>query len=231
MSHITTVFFDFGGTLVEPLRPVEEMWREVARRVDLSVDAESLIRAVHDAETRFTPKIYEYHGRMKEYWALVDGFILEQIGCPDPDGRLAAAIERAFKEVLLSRPYPEARDVLAELKSRGYRIGIISNATEDLVPRLDALGLAPYFDAVTYSQEARAEKPDPAIFHLAMRRIGCSPSEAIHVGDKPEADVAGARAAGIVPVLVDRQGAVHGVDCLRVRDLREVPPLLEKLRA
>jgi len=231
MTRITTVFFDFGGTLVEALRPVEVMWREVARRVGLAVDLGTLMRAVEDANARFGGSIYDYHGRMKEYWALHDAFVLERVGRPDPDGMLAAAVERTFKEILLSPLYPETRGVLADLRSRSYRIGLVSNATDDLLPRLAALGLTQWFDAVTYSQEARAEKPNPAIFELAMRKIGCLRSEVIHVGDRPEADVAGARAAGITPVLVDRQGTHPTEDCVRIQNLREVLPILEGLRA
>jgi len=92
MTRITTVFFDFGGTLVEPLRPVEDMWREVARRVGLAVDLGTLMRAVEDANARFAGSIYDYHGRMKEYWVLHDAFVLERVGRPDSNGTLAAAI-------------------------------------------------------------------------------------------------------------------------------------------
>jgi len=234
VTAVTTVFFDFGGTLVEPLRSVEEMWRDVVRKVGLPIDPEALVRAQREADARFAPMLYDYHGRMRDYWRLYDGFILERVGLSPADGRPPAAIaeledriDRAFKDMLLSRPFPETHEVLAALRTKGHRLGIISNATEDLLDRLAALGLAGYFDTVTYSQEARAEKPDPAIFRLALRRAGCAPGEALHVGDRIDADVAGARAAGITPVLVDRHDGAPEADCLRIRDLREIPHLLE----
>ena len=229
MDRVTTVLFDFGGTLVEPLPPIEDMWREVAGRVNLGANFATILSAVRGADARFAGRLYDFHGRMSEYWRLYDGFVLDRLGRADPHGRIAMAIEQVFKEILLSNPFPETRDVLTTLSSTGYRLGIVSNATDDLRPRLNALGLAPFFDTVTYSQEARAEKPSPAIFQLAMRRLGCSPSEAVHVGDRPEADVAGARASGIAPILVDRRGTFIMENCLRVRDLREVPPLLERM--
>jgi FMN phosphatase YigB (HAD superfamily) len=58
-----------------------------------------------------------------------------------------------------------------------------------------------YFDSVTYTQEAGANKPDPTIFQLALKRAGCSPNEAVHVGDSYEKDVLGARRIGIMPIL------------------------------
>jgi len=234
MTRVTTVFFDFGGTLVEPLRGADDMWRDVARLVGLQIDPDSLVQAQREADFRFRAELYDYHGRMREFWRLYDGFILERVGLASPSGSPAAAIEelgdridRAFKRMLLSRPFPETREILAALRAKGLRLGIVSNATEDLVDRLAALGLAGNFDTVTYSQEARAEKPDPAIFRLALQRAGCAPTEAVHIGDRMDADVVGARAAGITPILVDRHDRAREADCLRVSDLRELPVLLE----
>ena len=228
MRDITTVFFDFGGTLVEPLRTVGVMWREVSRRVNLEVEVEALVQAHGEADAHLRAELYDYHGRMDEFWRRYNKLILQRVGLADPDGRLAGEIDRAFKAILLSRPYPETPEILAMLKSDGYRLGVISNATDDLLERLRAVDLARYFDTVTYSQEARAEKPSPAIFRLAMRKAACTPHEAIHVGDRMEADVEGARAVGITPVLVDRQDLVPETACLRIRDLRGIPPLLRE---
>ena len=92
--------------------------------------------------------------------------------------------------------FPEAAEVLQELKESGYRLHVISNATEELLPRRQRLGLSPCFQTITFSQEARAEKPDAAVFHLALRRAGCRPEEAVSVGNDYEANVVGAKASG-----------------------------------
>jgi putative hydrolase of the HAD superfamily len=228
VKGISTVFFDFGGTLVETRGTLEEKWREVSRRVGLKVEINVLVQVHEEADRRFRAQLYDYHGRMNEFWRLFNAFILERVGIEDSSGDLARAIDRSFKAVLLSRPYPETHGVLAALKSEGYKLGVISDATKDLIERLLAVGLSPYFDTVTYSQEARAEKPSPAIFGLALRKAACAPHEAVHVGDKMEADVEGARSAGIVPMLVDRQDRVRDADCLRVRDLRGILSLLHE---
>ena len=62
------------------------------------------------------------------------------------------------------------------------------------------LGLGSLFDVVVISQSEGLTKPDPLIFTRAVERIGVAPGEAMFVGDHPEIDVAGARAAGLVPV-------------------------------
>jgi putative hydrolase of the HAD superfamily len=63
--------------------------------------------------------------------------------------------------------------------------------------KLSALALASAFDAVLISEAEGLSKPDPAIFHRALERLGVAPGHAVFVGDHPDFDVAGARAAGL----------------------------------
>jgi len=65
------------------------------------------------------------------------------------------------------------------------------------------------------SAGAGVRKPDPAIFAPALELAGCRPDEALHVGDTAEEDVAGARAAGIRSLLIDREGGVGDISSLK----------------
>jgi HAD superfamily hydrolase (TIGR01509 family) len=67
---------------------------------------------------------------------------------------------------------------------------------------------------VVTSAGAGARKPDPEIFRRALELAGCAPEEALHVGDTPEEDAAGARAAGITPLLIDRSGGGGDISSL-----------------
>jgi putative hydrolase of the HAD superfamily len=71
------------------------------------------------------------------------------------------------------------------------------------------------------------EKPDPAIYRLALDRAGVDAADAAFVGDNPEFDVAPAAALGMTPVLIDRRGRHPDAAGLRVTDLRELVPALE----
>ena len=84
---------------------------------------------------------------------------------------------------------------------------VVSNWDVSLHERLAETGLAPLVDGAVASAELGAAKPDPAIFARGLELAGAAPEEAWHVGDSPEADVEGARAAGVTPVLVARDGA------------------------
>ena len=81
----------------------------------------------------------------------------------------------------------------------------ISNWDYELDLVLERIGLAEALDGIVTSAAAGARKPDPAIFATALAVAGCEAGEAIHVGDSDE-DVAGARAAGIDVVRIDREG-------------------------
>ena len=102
-------------------------------------------------------------------------------------------------------------------------IGVISNASRYLNRSCQELGLMPYLDMVLTSQEAGATKPDPLIFVAALKTLNVKAEDAIYVGDQYEADVLGARGAGISPILIDRFDLYSQIsDCPRIRSLSEV---------
>jgi len=116
--------------------------------------------------------------------------------------------------------YPDAAPALEELRGRGLALVCVSNWDCSLGAVLDRCGLGGLLDGAVSSAEAGARKPDPAIFGPALELAGCEPAEAVHVGDQPGEDVAGARAAGIRALLLEREG---GGD---VASLAEVPAKL-----
>ena len=104
------------------------------------------------------------------------------------------------------RPYPDAAPALAGLRDRGLALVCVSNWDVSLREVLQRTGLAGVLDGIVSSAEAGASKPNPAIFRAALELAGCAPEEALHVGDTGAEDIAGARAAGIPALLVDRGG-------------------------
>jgi putative hydrolase of the HAD superfamily len=120
-----------------------------------------------------------------------------------------ADVEDAMLAAIRFRPYPEVPAVLGALRERGVARVVVSNWDVSLHDVLERTELRPLVDAVVTSAEFGAAKPDPAIFARALELAGgVAPADAVHAGDDLEADVAGARAAGIAPVLVARDGEV-----------------------
>lgn len=100
------------------------------------------------------------------------------------------------------RPYPDAAEVLAELRARGVPVAVVSNIGWDLRPVFAAHGLAELVDAFVLSYEFGRQKPDPAIFLAACEALGVAPQDTLMVGDDREAD-GGAAALGCPVHFVD----------------------------
>jgi putative hydrolase of the HAD superfamily len=112
----------------------------------------------------------------------------------------------ALMRSLQFEAFDDAAPALRELRARGLRLVVVSNWDCSLSEVLERVGLRELVDAVVVSAVVGAAKPDRAIFDAALAAAGCDASEAVHVGDSVEADVGGARAAGIRPLLLAREG-------------------------
>ncbi len=99
-------------------------------------------------------------------------------------------------------PYADAHDVLAELKGRGYRLGIIANQNPGTEKRLEAWGLRSLFDVICASAEIGYAKPDRKTFEKAFELAGCTAEECVMVGDRLDNDIIPARALGMKTVWI-----------------------------
>lgn len=100
--------------------------------------------------------------------------------------------------------FPEVPDVLTGLRERRLPLAVVSNWQRGLGHFCYELGLSAWFGCVLASAEVGVARPDPDIFLDACRRLGVAPAEVLHIGDTPEEDYAGARAAGMQGVLLTR---------------------------
>jgi putative hydrolase of the HAD superfamily len=134
-------------------------------------------------------------------------------------------LQAALLGALRFRPFPEVPGVLRDLRERGLRLVVVSNWDVSLHEVLEKTGLDTLLDGAISSAEHGAPKPDPSIFAAALELAGAGAATALHVGDDFEADVVGARAAGIEPVLVVRAGGApsDGVRTVRALDELQVP--------
>jgi putative hydrolase of the HAD superfamily len=221
-ESVRIVFFDYGDTLAYMSPAPLEVWTLLGKELGLQIDPDPLQRAMNQADAHLARQLAAYRGRMSEYWMRYDALILKNLGIADPKAELCAAFHKGFNRPDWYHAYPETHEVLRSLTERGYSLGIISNNVDDIMQRLEQLDLLQYFETITYSQEAGAEKPDPNIFRVALQRASRTPQEAIHVGDAYEADVSGALGVGIIPVLIDRHNRYPEANCWRIASLLEL---------
>ena len=209
MTEIRGVFFDLYGTLLcyGNMEAAGESWFHTIRRELVTsghaFDEETLIRLCEEFLLQPEPPVQDdgltvYERRMRE--------LVEELSLELQVEELRRISEASVAAWHAHTPLdPEAKSVLSELQGR-YKLALISNF--DHPPHvhrlLDELALRPFFDAVVVSGDIGVKKPDPAIFTPALEQTGLATDEAIFVGDSPEDDIAGARAAGLRPVLIQR---------------------------
>jgi putative hydrolase of the HAD superfamily len=122
--------------------------------------------------------------------------------------------------------FPETHAVLTRLRQEGFELGIISNFDSRLFPVMRGLGIERFFDTVTIASLARAAKPAPQIFAIALEKHAVDPDEALHVGDSVRDDVEGATKAGLTGVLLDRVGRSQASGGHVIRTLEGLFPLV-----
>lgn len=134
-----------------------------------------------------------------------DRRVLAELGHDELPEELFRAIEGAFQERSAWHIFPDVIPVLDQLRDDRVRMAVISNWVWGAPELLHDLELARHFESLIISSRMGYEKPHRAIFDHALELMDVAPDRAIHVGDSYRADVLGARAAGITPVLIDRR--------------------------
>jgi putative hydrolase of the HAD superfamily len=226
------VFFDAGETLVHPEPSFAELFarivteqghpREpVAISDGLTMVSDEFRRASREqALWTTTPE------RSRRFWLGVYDRFLEVLDLPRRDG-LADTLYSAFTDRANYTAFDDVRPSLVGLEEAGLTLGVISNYEawlEDLLADLDLTALLPI--RVVSGIEG-VEKPEPAIFRLALERAGLPAEEVVYVGDVPDFDYEPAAALGMFPVLIDRRERHPAFDGVRVTDLRDLIPVLE----
>lgn len=224
------ILFDAGNTLV---------WIDHPFLVRLLADhgvettEEALMGAEYEAKLVLDEMVRGGRGgddrsRGKIYFAEV----FRRIGVPD--AQFPAIAERLWARHAEHNLWGSVRErtaeTLEELRRRGLRLGVISNADGRVDALLAAVGLREHFDFVIDSALVGMEKPDPRIFRMGLERLGVAPEEAVYVGDLYEIDVVGARAAGMTAVLVDPLNRWTELDCDRIAAIHELPAWLDRAR-
>jgi putative hydrolase of the HAD superfamily len=233
MPPLEAVLIDVGGVLV---LPDHDRMAAAFDRAGVHVDRELLDRAHYAgvaALDQFTEGDREIWVRYNRAYARA---------CDTPDDTLDDAVEHLLNEfatgAVWSRVARESVDAMRALASLGVRLAIVSNADGDTEERMRDFGICQVgpgpgveMGAILDSTVVGVAKPDPRIFELALDALDVPAERAMHVGDTPGADVDGARAAGVHPVLVDPYDFHPDLDVERVSSLADVVELVRSRSA
>jgi HAD superfamily hydrolase (TIGR01509 family) len=214
---VQAVLLDSLGTLVklEPLAP--RLVRELQERYGVTLSHA-------EAQDAFAAEVAYYrvrHDEGRDDRSLADlrrrcAVVLHDALPPAIRDRISVpALLPAMLASLCFRPYPEVPAAIAHLREANLRLAVVSNWDISLAEVLRQAGLGGLFDLILSSAAIGASKPDPRIFSTAATTLRLEPRQLIHIGDSAELDVLGARAAGIDPILIVRDGSQAPDDSLQ----------------
>jgi putative hydrolase of the HAD superfamily len=216
------LLFDAGETLIGPSESFGAVYSRTLAELGFERPAAVFDRALGHAWRTLASELDAGHDRYGSFpggetafWLRVVRLALAHAtgDAAPPEGLAERALEPlrdAFRDPRAWTIYADVVPALDALRQAGVRMGIVSNWDSRLPALLDRLGLAGYFETMAVSALERVEKPHPEIFRRAMERMGADPERTLHVGDVPELDLDGARAAGLAAVIVDRRGRHDG---------------------
>jgi putative hydrolase of the HAD superfamily len=229
---LKAVFFDVGNTLLYAHPSVPEVVRQVLAEEghirDLSLIDEymPMLDEYYEDRYREDDTFWRSDDETLGVWVGMYSLLCRQLGIDADAEHIARRVYDEFGCADRWRAYDDVRPALMRLSARGIRLGLISNWDGRLVGLMNGLGLSELLDAVVSSADVGLHKPDPRIFELACERLGVTPSDAAHVGDHQYADIIGAEAVGMVPVLIDRHGGENPGNERFVRSLDELEDAL-----
>jgi putative hydrolase of the HAD superfamily len=213
-QKIQMVFFDAAGTLFDVRGSVGDIYARFAARFGKHVEAASLQREFVRQFRRQPPMTVartlsraERLQHEQNWWRNLVREVFARFGEFPHFEDYFVEIFEFFRRAEAWAVFAEVEPTLAALQARGLRLGVLSNFDARLYDVLDDLRLRAYFDAIYVSTEVGAAKPDAEIFTTALRDNKLAPAQAMHVGDRWQEDVEGARAAGWRAVWLNRQTA------------------------
>ena len=216
---IRAVFFDLDGTLYD---------RDAAIvRMTEAQFATFQHHFAHVTQSAFIERLVELDGHGHTRTPMLHHRLAQELEFPES---VAEQLEECFRAY-----YPQHCHITEDtvstlhiLRDRGIKLGMITNGPTGWQTRkIDALGIAPLFDTIVISGNEGFEKPDSRIFALALERCGAVAAESMFVGDHPEADIGGAKGAGMIPVWKKMTYWEVPGEVARIEKISEVVGLIE----
>ncbi len=193
-THVITV--DAAGTLIRPWPSVGAVYAKTARKFGLSVQDEEVDQRFYEVFGKVQKDRKITSGEEKDFWRQVVLAVFEPYAADRNLDSLFEELWELFARGEHWRLAEGAKEVLGQLKDRGYRLAVLSNNDSRLRSVLEDLGIDSLFEKIFISSEMGVEKPEPEIFREVEKSFGEEPSSFLHLGDSYSRDFEGAQRAG-----------------------------------
>jgi HAD superfamily hydrolase (TIGR01549 family) len=246
MRPFDLLIFDLGSTLIYFEGEWPEVWARANAQLLQHLTAAGLELPGKDFLREFTARLESYYAeRDSEFIEYTTAYILRtllsEMGYPDyPKVQMRAALQ-AMYAISQSHWHPEEDllPTLSTLRQKGYRMALISNASDDadVQTLVDKAGIRSFFEMILTSAAAGIRKPNPQILRIVLDQLEVPAGRATMIGDTLGADILGAQNAGLFSIWIDRRAdtAANRAHAGLVRpdavihSLEELPALLDQL--
>jgi len=190
------VIFDLFGTLVDeyPYEDYQSVLGQMASVLKVPFD---------DFKRLWYETAYERNIGIMRFIEDNIEYICKQLGVQADDVKIKLATKIRYDFVAdTMKPRQDAIDVLSQLRSRGLKIGLISNCSPETPVIWEDTPFPPLFDAVMFSSSVGVKKPDSHIYHLALDKLAVKPEDCLYIGDGDSQELTGAASVGMHPVMI-----------------------------
>ena len=226
-ENLKAVFFDAADTLFYIKEGLGNTYAKPARKYGIDPDPKELRKAfgkyfpiapplAFNAETDEELKQLE-----KKWWYEVVHNVYKDIGMFDDFDDYFHDLFETFRTSAW-QIFPETQEVLTRLKTRGYRIIVVSNFDSRVYDVCRGMDILDYFDDFVISSEAGYAKPSIEIFQLALQRNNLNPHECVHIGDNYINDYVCPTSIGMNAIFLDRENEHSDKSIGKIKDLNEL---------
>jgi len=201
------ITFDFGDTLVSSDPPyLSRIWIGLLE-LGVKKSRTEVVKAYHLADWKVSRELLKTGDfRPIVYQVKLGQGLLAELGLKSGKEKILAELYRWLVGFRPERVMvPGAEKLLAELKRRGCKMGIVSNNDGKTREKCKAVGIEGYFDFILDSTLEGMVKPDPRFFKKALDLAGAGPEAALHIGDLWGSDILGARASGLWAIWLENR--------------------------
>ncbi len=235
---IKAIFFDLDGTLRHSVPAGGEIFNAYLHTLGISLSEEERQHAMRwellywANSNDLLDDLKTFNGEDNQpFWIQYSRRRLLSLGMSDERSiklapQVSAHMEESYNPASIVPN--DVRNSLIALKESGYTLAVISNRDQPFHDVLESHGISEFFEFSLAAGEVDSFKPQPEIFHHALKRIsGLAAHETIYVGDNYYADVVGSRRAGLQPVLYDPNRLFPEADCAVIRSFDELTSVIE----
>ncbi len=184
------ILFDFDGLILDTETPIFQAWQRKFREYGKELSLEEWAQILGKSNNELGP---------------IEG-LLQEFPNPKVKEQILAEVSQEERSLVMKQtPLPGAVELIVKSHQEGLKLGIVSSSDQDWVhSHMKRLRLLDYFDHTSCADEVEEAKPDPALYHLGLEKMGVDPDRVVVLEDSPNGVLA-AKRAGLYCIAVPNQ--------------------------